>query len=68
MKHEETYIPIQDVLVKIKYHPDISEQDRARFKADVSRIWMTDKTREKNKLPIKKNQDRGTNKRNQTEN
>jgi hypothetical protein len=63
--NEETFIPAQDVLAKIKYHPDITEKDKQDFKYLVSQIWMTEETREKNKLPIKKNQDRATNKRNQ---
>ena len=30
--NEETFIPMEDVIIKIKYHPDITEKDKKEFK------------------------------------
>ena len=47
MKHEETFIPMDDVLISIKYHPDITEKDKQEFKHHVGRILRNGKTEPK---------------------
>jgi len=46
MKHE-TFIPMDDVMVKIKYHPDITEKDKKEFKHHLSLILRYGKTEPK---------------------
>lgn len=46
--NEETYIPIKDVLIKIKYHPDITEKDKEKFKNDLDFIVIKEQKTETN--------------------
>lgn len=57
----ETFIPAEDVLIRIKYHPDITQKERERFKEQLSAIYMTDKRKEQTFKPITKNQKRNEN-------
>lgn len=54
----ETFIPMEDVLIRVKYHPDISKEEKAKFEEIVKGIYMTDKRRDKMNKPIIKNQQR----------
>lgn len=54
----ETFIPAEDVLIRIKYHPDITEKEKQMFKENLSAIYMTDKRKEQTFKPITKNQQR----------
>ena len=62
----ETFIPAEDVLVRIKYHPDITPQEKAKFQEQIKGLYMTDKRKEQTFKPIIKNQKRNerTNKTN----
>jgi hypothetical protein len=42
----ETFIPAEDVLVRIKYHPDITPQEKAKFQEQIKGLYMTDKRKE----------------------
>lgn len=55
----ETFIPADDVLVRIKYHPDITEKEKEKFKEQIKGLYMTDKRREQTFKP--KNQKRNGN-------
>jgi hypothetical protein len=57
----ETYIPMQDVLIRVKYHPDITKEEKAQFEEIVKGIYMTDKRKKKVFKPITKNQQRNEN-------
>jgi hypothetical protein len=57
----ETYIPMEDVLIKVKYHPDITKEEKAQFEEIVKGLYMTDKRKEKVFKPITKNQERNEN-------
>ena len=57
----ETYIPIEDVLIRVKYHPDITKEEKAQFEEIVKGIYMTDKRKKKVFKPITKNQERNEN-------
>jgi DnaJ-class molecular chaperone len=57
----ETYIPMEDVLIKVKYHPDITKEEKAQFEEIVKGIYMTDKRKKKVFKPITKNQERNEN-------
>jgi hypothetical protein len=54
----ETFIPAEDVLVRIKYHPDITPQEKAKFQEQIKGIYMTNKRKEQTFKPIIKNQKR----------
>lgn len=54
----ETYIPADDVLVRIKYHPDITPEEKAKFQEQIKGLYMTDKRKEQTFKPIIKNQKR----------
>jgi hypothetical protein len=54
----ETFIPAEDVLVRIKYHPDITPQEKAKFQEQIKGLYMTDKRKEQTFKPIIKNQKR----------
>jgi hypothetical protein len=54
----ETFIPAEDVLVRIKYHPDITPQEKTKFKEQIKGLYMTDKRKEQRFKPIIKNQKR----------
>jgi hypothetical protein len=57
----ETYIPMEDVLIRVKYHPDITKEEKAKFEEIVKGIYMTDKRKKKVFKPITKNQQRNEN-------
>ena len=54
----ETFIPAEDVLARIKYHPDITPQEKAKFQEQIKGIYMTNKRKEQTFKPIIKNQKR----------
>ena len=56
----ETFIPMEDVLIRIKYHPDISKQEKEQFKESIKGIYMTDKGKEKMNKPKKYQNERNT--------
>ena len=58
MKHEETSIPMEDVLIRIKYHPDITEKDKKDFKHHLNIILKDGKTESKQLQEQKKVRDR----------
>ena len=58
MKHEETYIPMEDVLIKVKYHKDITEADKKEFKRHLNIIFKNGKTEPKQFQEQKKVRDR----------
>ena len=49
----ENYIPMEDVLIRIKYHPDISKEEKEQFKESIKGIYMTEKGKEKINKPKK---------------
>jgi len=57
----ETYIPMEDVLIRVKYHPDITKEEKAQFEEQVKGIYMTEKRKKKVFKPITKNQQRNEN-------
>jgi len=57
----ETYIPMEDVLIRVKYHPDITKEEKAQFEEIVKGIYMSDKRKKKVFKPITKNQQRNEN-------
>jgi DnaJ-class molecular chaperone len=57
----ETYIPMEDVLIRVKYHPDITKEEKAQFEEIVKGIYMTDKRKKKVFKPITKNQEKNEN-------
>ena len=57
----ETYIPMEDVLIRVKYHPDITKEEKAEFEEIVKGLYMTDKRKKKEFKPITKNQERNEN-------
>ena len=57
----ETFIPMEDVLIRVKYHPDITKEEKAQFEEIVNGIYMTDKRKKKVFKPITKNQQRNEN-------
>jgi hypothetical protein len=57
----ETYIPMEDVLIRVKYHPDITKEEKAEFEEIVKGLYMTDKRKKKVFKPITKNQQRNEN-------
>ena len=54
----ENYIPMEDVLIRVKYHPDITKEEKAQFEEIVKGLYMTDKRREKIRKPVIKSQQR----------
>ena len=58
----ENYIPMEDVLIRVKYHPDITKEEKAQFEEIVKGLYMTDKGRKKIRKPVIKNQQRNKNK------
>ena len=52
--NNETFIPMEDVLIRIKYHPDITKQEKEQFKEAIKGIYMTDKGKVKIELGIAK--------------
>lgn len=54
----ETFILSQDVINRIKSHPDISKEDKERYKQILKGLFMTDKAKEKTFKEVKSNQQR----------
>ena len=54
----ETFIPMEDVLYRIKTHPDLTEKDRKGFAHITNSLYMSDKGKEKLLKPILTNQQR----------
>ena len=52
----ETYISMEDVLIRVKYHPDITKEEKAEFEEIVKGLYMTDKRKKKVFKLITKNQ------------
>jgi hypothetical protein len=63
----ETFILSQDIINRIKSHPDISKQDKERYKETLKGLFMTDKRKEQTFKEVKSNQQRN-NERNITDN
>ena len=56
----ENYIPMEDVLIRIKYHPDITKQEKEQFKESIKGIYMTEKGKVKINKPKKYQNERNT--------
>jgi hypothetical protein len=54
----ENYIPMEDAIIRIKYHPDITKKEKAQYEEIIKGIYMTDKRRDKMNKPVIKNQQR----------
>ena len=54
----ENYILAEDVLVRIKYHPDITPEEKAKFQEQLKGIYMTDKRKEQTFKKVITNQQR----------
>jgi len=54
----ENYIPAEDVLVRIKYHRDITPEEKAKFKEQIKGLYMTDKRKEQTFKKVITNQQR----------
>jgi predicted type IV restriction endonuclease len=59
----ETFIPEQDILNRIKTHPDLSANDKEDFYFDLQMLYLTEKGKEKINKPIIKNQQRNKTKK-----
>jgi hypothetical protein len=51
-----------NVMIKIKFHPDITNEDKERYKETLKGLFMTDKGKEKTFKEVKSNQQRNQNK------
>ena len=60
--HNETFIPMQDVINRINTHPDITKEVKKEFKHITDLLYMTDRRKEQTFKPITKNQKRNQNK------
>lgn len=60
--HNETFIPMQDVINRINTHPDITKEVKKEFKHITDLLYMTDRRKEQTFKPIIKNQKRNQNK------
>lgn len=49
----ENYIPMEDVLVRIKYHPDITKEEKEQFKESIKGIYITERGKVKINKPKK---------------
>jgi hypothetical protein len=58
----ENYIPFEDVMIKIKFHPDITKEDKERYKESLKGLFMTDKRKKQTFKQVKTNQQRNQNK------
>lgn len=56
--HNETFIPMQDVINRINTHPDITKEVKKEFKHITDLLYMTDRRKEQTFKPITKNQKR----------
>jgi hypothetical protein len=54
----ETFMPAEDVLARIKYHPDITPKEKEKFKEQLKGLYMTDKRKEKTLKKALTNQQR----------
>jgi hypothetical protein len=54
----ETFIPAEDVLARIKYHPDITPKEKEKFKEQLKGLYMTDKRKEQTLKKALTNQQR----------
>jgi hypothetical protein len=54
----ETFIPAEDVLARIKYHPDITEKEKEKYKDQIKGLYMTDKRKEETLKKALTNQQR----------
>ena len=54
----ETFIPAEDVLARIKYHPDITPKEKEKFKEQLKGLYMTDKRKEETLKKALTNQQR----------
>jgi hypothetical protein len=54
----ETFIPAEDVLARIKYHPDITPKEKEKFKEQLKGLYMTDKRKEQTFKKVLTNQQR----------
>jgi hypothetical protein len=62
----EIFIPAEDVLVRIKYNPDITPKEKAKFKEQLKGLYMTDKRKEQTFKKVITNQKRNENNTNNT--
>ena len=56
----ENYIPMEGVLISIKYHPYIIKQEKEQFKEAIKGIYMTQKGKVKMNKPKKYQNERNT--------
>lgn len=56
----ETFIPMEDVLIRIKYHPDITKVEKEQFKEAIKGIYMTEKGKVKMNKSKKYQNERNT--------
>ena len=54
----EIFIPAEDVLATIKYHPDITPKEKEKFKEQLKGLYMTDKKKEETLKKALTNQQR----------
>ena len=54
----ETFMPAEDVLARIKYHPDITPKEKEKFKEQLKGLYMTDKRKEETLKKALTNQQR----------
>jgi hypothetical protein len=54
----ETFILSQDIINRIKSHPDITKEDKERYKESLKGLFMTDKRKEQTFKQVKSNQQR----------
>ena len=60
--HNETFIPMQDVINRINTHPDITKEVKKEFKHITDLLYMTDNRKEQTFKQVKSNQKRYQNK------
>jgi hypothetical protein len=56
--NNETFIPMEDVLYRIKTHPDLTPKDKKEFAHITNSLYMSDKGKEKLLKPTLTNQQR----------
>lgn len=54
----EIFIPAEDVLATIKYHPDITPKEKEKFKEQLKGLYMNDKKKEETLKKALTNQQR----------
>jgi hypothetical protein len=60
--NNETYIPMQDILNRLKTHPDLTPQDKKEFGYITDMLKMSKKRKDKIFKPVTSNQKRNQNK------